>query len=48
MYYFKIYDNNELVRNFIPGLDPNGTPCLYDTVLKIPFYNSGTGEFLYG
>jgi len=34
--------------NLIPALDPNNRPCMYDTVSKQPFYNAGTGEFLYG
>ena len=29
-------------------LDKNGKPCMFDTVSKKPFYNQGTGEFLYG
>lgn len=33
--------------NLIPALDPSGRPCMYDTVTKQPFYNQGTGEFLY-
>ena len=33
--------------NFIPCLDPTGTPCMFDTVSQKPFYNSGTGDFLY-
>ena len=32
---------------FIPSLDSTGTPCLYDRVTRTPFYNSGTGDFLY-
>lgn len=37
-----------VVRNFIPALkvDTN-SPCLYDTVTQTPFYNKGTGDFLY-
>lgn len=33
--------------NLIPALDPSGIPCMYDTVTKQPFYNQGSGEFLY-
>lgn len=43
----KIWDNGSLIRNFIPCLDTNGTPCLYDTVSKQPFYNQGSGTFKY-
>ena len=38
----------EFMMNLLPCLDKNGTPCMYDTVSKKPFYNQGTGEFLYG
>ena len=34
--------------NLIPCLDSDNKPCMYDTVSKKTFYNSGTGEFLYG
>lgn len=44
MYSFKI-DN---YINLIPCLDSDNKPCMYDTVSKKTFYNSGTGEFLYG
>ena len=47
LYSCQIYDNGTLVRNFIPCLDTNGTPCLYDTVSKQPFYNQGSGTFKY-
>ena len=47
LYYFKIYDNNELVRNMIPVLDKNGIACMYDKVNSKFYYNSGAGEFLY-
>ena len=39
---------HELIAYYIPALDPQGRPCMYDTVTKQPFYNAGTGEFLYG
>lgn len=35
------------VVHLIPALDPTGTPCMFDTVTRTPFYNSGTGDFLY-
>ena len=44
--YCKIYENDELIRNFLPVLNDN-IPCLYDTVTDKYFYNQGTGEFLY-
>lgn len=43
----KIYDSDILVRNFIPVLDKDGVPCLYDKVEDKFYYNEGSGEFLY-
>lgn len=48
IYYCKIWYNNILVRDYIPVLDDYSKPCMYDTISKQPFYNQGTGEFLYG
>lgn len=48
IYSCKIYDNDILVRDFIPVLDKNGIACMYDKVNKQYYYNAGTGEFLYG
>lgn len=45
--YCKIWDNGTLVRDFIPVLDMNDVPCMYDKVTDELFYNQGTGEFLY-
>lgn len=43
----EIYDSDILVRNFIPVLDKDGVPCLYDKVEDKFYYNEGSGEFLY-
>ena len=48
IYYFQIYDNDILVRDFIPVLDKDGTPCMYDKVEKKFYYNAGTGNFIAG
>ena len=48
IYSCKIFDNGTLVRNFIPALDNNNIPCLYDEVSQTCYYNAGTGEFQYG
>lgn len=49
LYNFSIKDGSEkIVLDFIPCLDDNGRPCMFDRVSRKPFYNSGTGEFLYG
>jgi len=48
LYYCKIYDNGTLVRDFIPVLDWDMTPCMYDKVTEQLFYNQGTGDFIAG
>lgn len=48
IYWMKIWDNDRLVRYFIPCLDQSGVACMYDKVSRQYFYNVGTGSFLYG
>ena len=48
LYYFKIYEQDDLVHDFIPVLDKNDIPCLWDKVEEKFYYNQGTGQFLYG
>lgn len=36
-----------LVKKLIPAIDKTGAPCMFDLVSRKPFYNSGTGDFLY-
>ena len=48
IYSAKIYDNGTLVRDFIPVLDGNNVPCMYDRVTEQYFYNQGTGNFIAG
>ena len=45
LYYFKTYDNDELVRDFVPVSSPKGN-CMFDRVSEKLFCNAGTGEFL--
>ena len=45
VYSFQIYDNNTLVRDMIPVLDPDDVPCMYDKVSEEFYYNAGTGTF---
>lgn len=45
---FKIWRNGALVRNFIPVMDFNEVPCMYDKVSNAFFYNQGSGSFGYG
>ena len=46
VYFVKIYDNGELVRDFVPAKDAkNGKVGLYDSVSKVFYENNGTGTF---
>lgn len=47
LYRCKITKNGQLVYNFVPVLDKNNEPCLLETVSQTPYYNTGTGRFLY-
>ena len=44
----KLYEAAIEQRNLVPYLAPNGEPCLYDTISKRAFKNSGTGSFIAG
>lgn len=49
IYYCKIYDNNELVRDLVPGIrKSDNVICMYDKVTGTFFENAGTGEFIAG
>lgn len=46
IYYCKIWDNDVLIRDFIPVIDSNGVACLYDKVESKYYYNANTtGSF---
>ena len=47
LWYARLLVNDLLVRDFIPCLDYNGVPCMYDTISGQAFYNQGTGTFNY-
>lgn len=47
IYYFKIYDNGTLIRDFIP-VRVGTTGYMYDKVSGTLFGNSGTGDFILG
>lgn len=44
---FRMWDNGNIIRDFVPVLDMDSIPCMYDKVSGELFYNRGTGEFLY-
>ena len=48
LYYFRIYDNNELIRDFIPAIDQNNNAYLFDKISHTYFENAGSGSFSYG
>ena len=48
IYYCKIWDKGNLIRDFVPMLNEESTACLYDKVEGKYYYNKGTGEFSYG
>lgn len=45
LYGCKIWDDNTLIRNFIPVINSNGEACLYDLVQHKYYTNSGSGVF---
>lgn len=49
VYYYKIYENDTLVRDFIPVKNIlNNEICLYDKIESKFYYNSGSGNFIGG
>ena len=49
MYYFQLYDNGVLVRDFVPCYRKSDKkPGMYDLVSDTFFTNAGTGEFICG
>ena len=45
IYYCKIYDNDALVRDFVPAKDEWGNVGMYERVEGKFYYNGGTGSF---
>ena len=48
IYSCKHYNGDELIQDFVPCLDTEGVPCMYDLISKTAFYNQGTGSFTWG
>ena len=44
----KIWLDGDMKRDFVPCLDPDGAPALYDRVSKRYFHNGGSGSFATG
>lgn len=47
IYWAKFSRGNEMIAHFVPALNQEGQPGMYDTVSKVFKTNSGTGDFLY-
>ena len=48
IYSCKHYNGNELIQDFVPCLDTEGVPCMFDLVSRKSFYNKGNGSFTWG
>ena len=44
---FLISEGNQIVRQFIPCLDADGIPCMYELYTGTAHYNQGSGQFSY-
>ena len=48
-YSYRVWNTNDvLIQDFIPVLDSNNVPCMFDKVEKKFYYNAGTGQFIAG
>ena len=45
VYYFQVYSNGNLTRDFVPVLDADGVPAMYDKIDGGLYYNEGSGTF---
>ena len=43
----RITEEKQHVRDLVPVLDADGTPCMYDKISNQSFYNTGRGSFGY-
>jgi hypothetical protein len=48
VYRAKISEGTEIIRDFVPCLNPSGKPCMYDIINGTEYINQGTGaDFAY-
>lgn len=47
IYEATISQEKSIAMGFVPCLDPEGAPCMFDLVSETPFYNDGTEDFIY-
>lgn len=48
LYYCKIYEGDDLIHYFLPCVDDDNEPCLYDVVTGDYLYNQGSGTLTVG
>lgn len=48
VYQFDVYDNGQMVRNFVPCKNPSGDVGMYDLVTAAFYGNAGSGIFVAG
>lgn len=48
IYFFDISDGSRVRMQLVPAIDPTGTPCMFDKVTRVPFYNTGWRPFIVG
>lgn len=48
IYGCKYYSGDELIQDFVPCLNADGVPCMFDLVSRKSFYNKGNGSFTWG
>ena len=44
IYRAKMSQGTEIIRDFIPCLNPDGKPCMYDVINGVEYHNQGAGE----
>lgn len=47
VYNFQITENQNIIRDFVPVLDKNNTPCFFERIQNKFYYNQGSGTFEY-
>ena len=47
IYRAQITENDSLIKDYVPCLDNEGVPCLYELINGETLYNSGSGQFTY-
>ena len=47
-YGVRFYERDVLVRDYVPALDKNGTPCMYEKIQKKFYYKNGNDSLIAG